>query len=140
MILTVIWPLAVYSGAVLLLAVIMIALSHILGERHEERATHKEYESGIVPTGTSRVRFPAHFFMIAMFFVIFDLETAFIITWAVAFQELGWEGYLAVLVFIIELAVVLFYIWRIGALDFGVDGNKILAAYHKLIKKNTGNE
>ncbi len=130
------WPLVAYCVSVVALVGVIIFLSHLLGERHEDRATHEVYESGMVATGSSRLRFPSHFYMIAMFFVIFDLETAFIVAWAVAVKELGWAGYVAVLVFIIELAVLLFYIWRTGALDFGPDGKKILAAYHKITKKN----
>ena len=136
MLLMVMWPLVAYSVTVILLVAIIIGLSHILGERHEDRATHEVFESGMIQIGTSRVRFPAHFYLVAMFFVIFDLETAFIVTWAVAFRELGWAGYAALLLFIVELVVVLFYIWKIGALDFGPDGKKILAAYHKIIQKN----
>jgi NADH-quinone oxidoreductase subunit A len=136
MLLMVLWPLVAYTVSVIVLVTIIIILSHFLGERHEDRATHEVFESGMVPTGTSRVRFPVHFYLVAMFFVIFDLETAFIITWAVAFRELGWTGYIGILIFILELAIVLFYIWKLGALDFGPDGKKILAAYHKIIRKN----
>jgi NADH-quinone oxidoreductase subunit A len=70
-----------------------------------------------------------------MLFVIFDVETIFIVSWAIAFRELGWYGYIGVLVFILLLVVVLVYEWRNGALDFGPDGKKILKAYHKLIRK-----
>jgi NADH-quinone oxidoreductase subunit A len=136
MLIMVLWPLVAYSVAVILLVAIILVLSHFLGERHEDRATHEVFESGMIPTGTSRVRFPAYFYMVAMFFVIFDLEAAFIVTWAVAFRELGWAGYAAILLFIVELAVVLFYIWKMGALDFGPDGKKILEAYHKIIGKS----
>ncbi|MFZ4462735.1 MAG: NADH-quinone oxidoreductase subunit A [Bacteroidales bacterium] len=133
---TLYWPLVAYSVSVIALVGIILLLSHLLGERHEDRATHEVYESGMIATGTSRLRFPSHFYMIAMFFVIFDLETAFVVAWAVSFKELGWAGYFAVLIFIVELAVLLFYIWRSGALDLGPDVKKILAAYHKLNKKN----
>jgi hypothetical protein len=68
-----------------------------------------------------------------MLFVIFDVETIFIYSWAVAFRELGWYGYLGVLIFVILLFVVLIYEWKNGALDFGPDGNKILKAYKKKI-------
>ena len=136
MLIMVLWPLVAYTVAVILLVAIILGLSHILGERHEDRATHEVFESGMIATGTSRIRFPAYFYLVAMFFVIFDLETAFIVTWAVAFKELGWAGYAAILLFIVELAVVLFYIWKMGALDFGPDGNKILNAYHKIIGKS----
>jgi len=71
-----------------------------------------------------------------MLFVIFDVETIFIVSWAVAFKELGWYGYAGVMVFVILLFVVLIYEWRNGALDFGPDGGKILKAYKKLRAEN----
>jgi NADH-quinone oxidoreductase subunit A len=97
----------------------MLALSYLLGQRHRERATGEPYESGIVSTGSARLRFSAKFYLIAMLFVIFDLEAVFIFAWAVAFRELGWAGYLGALVFIGVLVAALIYEWRVGALDWG---------------------
>ncbi len=71
-----------------------------------------------------------------MLFVIFDVETIFIVSWAIAFPELGWYGYIGVMVFVILLFVVLIYEWRNGALDFGPDGRRILKAYKKLRQKD----
>lgn len=113
------WPLAVYLGAVLVLPVVMIGLSWLLGERHMARTTGEPFESGIPPTGSARMRFDAKFYLMAMFFVIFDVEAAFILSWAVAARELGWAGYAEVLLFIGILAVALAYLWRLGALDWG---------------------
>jgi NADH-quinone oxidoreductase subunit A len=110
----------------------MIGLSYFLGQRHKERATDEPYEGGIASHGSARIRFSSQFYLIAMLFVIFDVETIFIFSWAIAFRELGWYGYAGVMVFIILLVVVLIYEWRVGALDFGPDGNKILKAYKKL--------
>lgn len=76
------------------------------------------YESGIVSTGTAQVRFDVRFYLVAMFFVIFDLETIFIFAWAVAARELGWTGYVEILIFIGILIAVLVYLWRLGALDW----------------------
>ncbi len=75
-----------------------------------------------------------------MLFVIFDLETVFILAWAISFNELGWTGYYAVLVFIGILVAVLIYEWRIGALDFGPSGKKLLKAYHIIIKQKARNK
>lgn len=113
------WPLAVYMAAVLLLAAAMIGLSHVLGERHTGRVTGEPYESGIMPTGAAWIRFDVKYYLVAMFFVIFDLESIFIFAWAVAVKEAGWGGYLAIVVFIGILMVALFYLWRMGALDWG---------------------
>jgi NADH-quinone oxidoreductase subunit A len=132
---TLFWPFLIYGAAVILLVSGILLVSYFLGERHNEPATGETYESGIIATGSGRLRFPVHFYIVAMFFVIFDLEAAFIIAWAVAVKEVGWTGYLAVLVFIGVLLVVLIYEWKTGALDFGPNGKKILDIYHKKIQK-----
>lgn len=115
----VLWPLLVYSAAVVVLVAGMLGLSYVLGERHKEKATGEPYESGIPPTGSARLRFDVKFYLIAMFFVIFDLEAAFLFAWAIAFRELGWLGYVEVVVFVGVLLVALVYLWRVGALDWG---------------------
>jgi NADH-quinone oxidoreductase subunit A len=79
--------------------------------------TGDPYESGIASTGSTRLPFPAHYYLVAMFFVIFDVETAFIVSWAIAFKELGKAGYGAAAAFIAVLFAVLFFEWRMGALD-----------------------
>jgi NADH-quinone oxidoreductase subunit A len=134
------WPLLLYGGIVLGLVCIMLGLSFILGQRHKERATDEPYEGGILSTGSARLRFSSQFYLIAMLFVIFDVETIFIFSWAIAFQELGWFGYFGVGIFVILLFVVLIYEWRNGALDFGPDGKKILKAYKKIKEKGSNNE
>ncbi len=112
------WPFLVYLAAAAFIAALMIALSYVLGQRHRERATGEPYESGIVSTGSARVRFDVRFYLIAMFFVIFDLEAVFIFSWAVAIRELGWPGYYEMLIFIGVLVLALVYLWRMGALDW----------------------
>lgn len=110
--------LAVYFGAILALVVLMIVLSAVLGERHETQATIQPFESGMLPVGQARLRFPQQFYLIAVFFVVFDLESAFIYAWAVAARQVGWAGYIEVVVFIVILAAALAYLWRVGALDW----------------------
>lgn len=112
------WPLAVYAAAVLLLVSGMIGLSYLLGERHRDPATGDPYESGILSTGSAEVRLSVSFYLVAMFFVIFDVEAVYLFAWAVAGRELGWSGYAEVLVFVGLLAVGLMYLWRLGALDW----------------------
>ena len=114
------WPLAVYfAGVIFLVGLGMVGLSFLLGQRHKDRATGEPYESGIVPQGTARIRLSAKFYHVAMFFVVFDLEAVFIFAWAVAIRDLGWLGYIEVLVFIGVLFAGLVYLWRMGALDWG---------------------
>ncbi len=129
------WPLFLYGMIVLSLVGAMLGLSYVLGQRHKDRATGDPYEGGILSTGSARIRFSSQFYLVAMLFVIFDVETIFIFAWAIAFRELGWYGYAGVTVFLILLVVVLIYEWRAGALDFGPDGKKILKAYKRITKQ-----
>lgn len=132
---TVLWPLVVYGAIVLSLVGAILGLSYVLGQRSQGRANGEPYEGGILSAGSARIRFSSQFYMVAMLFVIFDVETIFILSWAIAFRELGWYGYAGVLVFIGLLLIVLVYEWRMGALDFGPDGKKILAAYKRMLEK-----
>jgi NADH-quinone oxidoreductase subunit A len=125
------WPFLVYAVITFAIVGFMIGLSFFLGERHKENSTGEPYESGVPVTGNARLRFSSHFYLIAMFFVIFDLDAAFIIVWAISFRELGFPGYIGVLVFILILVVVLIYELGIGALNFGPDGRKILRLKNK---------
>jgi NADH-quinone oxidoreductase subunit A len=127
--------LVLYSIIVVVLLATILSLSYFLGQRHTANATDQPFESGILHTGSARLRFSAQFYLVAMLFVIFDVEAVFIMLWAVAFYELGWPGYIGISVFIILLLVVLIYEWSKGAFDFGPDGMKILKAYKK-IRKN----
>ncbi|MGD0466943.1 MAG: NADH-quinone oxidoreductase subunit A [Terriglobales bacterium] len=113
------WALGVYFVVVLLLVAAMLAISYVLGQRHNEHATGSPYESGILSEGSARVRLSAKFYLVAMFFVIFDLEAVFIFAWAIAARELGWAGYSEIFVFIAILVAALAYLWRLGALDWG---------------------
>ena len=112
------WPLAVYLVIVSTLVVAMLGLSFILGERHHNRATGTPYESGILSQGSARVRLSAKFYLVAMFFVIFDLEAVFLFAWAVSVRETGWPGYAEASVFIAVLLATLVYLSRVGALDW----------------------
>jgi NADH-quinone oxidoreductase subunit A len=113
------WPLAVYFLLVILVVGSIIALSYFLGERHKERTTGEPYESGVPVTGSARLRMSVKFYLVAMFFVIFDVESIFIFAWAVSFRQLGWAGYFEVLVFIGILMAALAYLWKQGAMNWG---------------------
>jgi NADH-quinone oxidoreductase subunit A len=125
------WPLILYIVLALLVVSGMLGLSFFLGERKKDHSSSEPYESGIEITGSARLRFPVKFYLIAMFFVLFDIESVFVITWAIAFRELGWAGYVGILIFTGILFIVLLYEWRTGALDFGPDGEQILKNYNR---------
>lgn len=112
------WPLGLYFLIALVVAGSMIGLSFVLGERHSDRATGQPYESGILSTGSARVRLSVKFYIVAMLFVIFDLEAVFIFAYAVAYEEVGWSGYTGMVVFVAVLVVALIYEYRMGALDW----------------------
>lgn len=112
------WPMAVYFVLVLFLVASILAVSYILGQRHHDRATGSPFESGIISEGSARVRLSANFYLVAMFFVVFDLEAVFIFAWAVAAREAGWSGYWEMVIFVGILVAVLAYLWRLGALDW----------------------
>ncbi len=117
------WPLAAYFLIVILLVSSMLLFSWLLGERKRHRTTAEPYESGIAATGSARLRFDMKFYIVAMLFVIFDVEAAFIYAWAVAVRELGWAGFIEAAVFITVLLAALVYLWRMGALDWGTSGH-----------------
>ena len=115
---TELWPLVAYFFLVVVLVAGVIALSYVIGERHTARAANEPLESGIVTVGLARLRLSAKFYLIAVFFVIFDVEAVFLFAWAVAFRELGWAGYIEAVIFISILGAALAYLWRLGALDW----------------------
>ncbi|MGR9108279.1 MAG: NADH-quinone oxidoreductase subunit A [Gammaproteobacteria bacterium] len=110
------WPLIIYGTAVLAVVAVMLVGSYLLGQRG--RDVGQPFESGIVPVGTSQIHYAVPFYLVAIFFVIFDLEAIFLFAWAVAFRESGWAGYIEIIIFIGILVAALIYLWRIGALDW----------------------
>jgi len=121
-----IWPLGVYLVICVMLVVAMLGLSFVLGQRHHNRATGTPYESGILSQGSARVRLSAKFYLVAMFFVIFDLEAVFIFAWAIAVRETGWTGYAEAMTFIAVLLATLVYLWRVGALDWRQGSRRVV--------------
>jgi NADH-quinone oxidoreductase subunit A len=113
-----IWPLVAYFAFVVVLVSVILLVSYLLGQRHFEPATGEPYEGGIVSEGSARVRFAVRYYLVAMFFVVFDLEAVFLFAWAGAARELGWAGYGEVVLFVGVLVAALIYLWKVGALDW----------------------
>lgn len=111
--------LAIFVFMVLALIGGLLFLASWLGEKKQSPEKVRPYECGVVPTGPARFRYPVPFYVVAIFFLIFDVEAAFIFAWAVAFHELGWMGWLEIFFFIFVLIFGLFYIWRKGGLEWG---------------------
>jgi NADH-quinone oxidoreductase subunit A len=121
------WPLVVFGLAVFSILAVMVGLPALLGERHGRKpgrrgeiGTNEPYESGVRPTGTAQIRLPIQYYLVAMLFVIFDLEAVFLYAWAVAVRETGWLGFIEAAIFAAVLLAALAYLWRIGALDLSV--------------------
>jgi len=116
---TEVWPLVLYFGLVIALTAGMLGLSAVLGERHQVRNDiDLPYESGIDSLGSARLRLSVNYYLIALFFVIFDLEAVFIFAWAISLDSAGWPGFIEMSVFIFILLSALIYLWRLGALDW----------------------
>lgn len=115
---TSLWALAAYMGGVAFLLAFMLGIPVWLGGRDWGRAKNEPFESGIVSQGSAHLRLSAKFYLVAMFFVIFDVEALFLFAWAVSAREVGWIGFIEVSIFIGVLLAGLVYIWRIGALEW----------------------
>ena len=113
------WPLLVYIVLAVGIAASMLGLSWFFGERHRERSTGEPFESGIAPSEFPSGGLSVEFYRVAVFFVIFEVETVFVFAWAVALRDAGWSGYFEMLVFVGVLAAALVYLWKAHALDWG---------------------
>ncbi len=112
------WLLLVYFVLSIVLTTLLLMATYRIGGHHAERATNDPYESGMTPTGSARLKLAAEFYLVAMFFVIFDLESVFIFAWAVAVRDLGWVGYISIAVFVAVLIACLYYLYQVGGLDW----------------------
>jgi NADH-quinone oxidoreductase subunit A len=117
-------PFLFYFSLVLLVVVTMLGLSYFLGQKTSRHYTNMPFESGIVSTGSAQFRISVHFYLPAILFIIFDLEVVFLFAWAVAVKQAGWPGFIEISVFIGILLAALFYLWRIGALDWRTQTQK----------------
>lgn len=109
---------ALFVAIVLGLLALLLFLTGWLGERRPDPEKARPYECGVIPTCGARFRYPVPFYLVAVFFLIFDVEAAFIFAWAVAMDDLGWRGWLQISFFIIVLLLSLFVIWKKGGLDW----------------------
>lgn len=111
--------LILYSGILSVIAVVIIFISYLFGPQEDKRKEKMEpYECGVPLLDDSRGRFSVKFYLIAILFILFDIETVFLVPWAVVFRTLGWPGLIEVLTFILVLAFGLVYIWRRGIFNW----------------------
>jgi NADH-quinone oxidoreductase subunit A len=108
-----------YGVLVFALAGLLLWIAGWLGEKKPSPEKGQPYECGVIPTGTASLRDPVAFYLVAAFFLIFDVEAVYIFSWAIAFERLGWSGWLQISFFMIVLLVSLFYLWKKGGLEWG---------------------
>lgn len=111
--------LSLYAALAVLLVLLLLFLAWWLGNKVRSAAKEEPYESGVVPTGEARLSEPVPFYLVAIFFIVFDVEMIFVVSWAVAYDLLGWAGFLNVAFFILILFVGLAHLWKTGGLDWG---------------------
>ena len=117
-------PFLFYAACVLFLVATMLGLSYLLGQRVSRPGKNLPFESGIISVGSAQFKISVHFYLTAILFIIFDLEVVFLFAWAVVVREVGWPGFIEISIFITILTAALFYLWRIGALDWRTETQK----------------
>ena len=109
-------------GVVVLLAGGMIALSYLLGPHRPSRVKLSPYECGMAPVGDARQRFSVKFYLVALVFILFDVEIVFLYPWAVIFHELRMFGFIEMLLFLLLVGAGFAYLWKKGVLDWTESG------------------
>jgi NADH-quinone oxidoreductase subunit A len=112
------YPILVLIGVAFILALVLMSLSRILGPYRPNTNKLSPYESGMDPVGEAKERYSIAFYLVAMEFIVFDLEVVFIYPWAVRFMELGTGTFIAMTIFIVILFIGLFYTLKKGTLDW----------------------
>lgn len=100
------------------MSVAFVFLSQAIGPRKYDKVKYSVYECGVDPFTTASVRISVKFYLIALLFILFDLESAFLYPWAVLFRQLGWFGFVEMLIFVLILLAGLVYAWKKGALEW----------------------
>ncbi|PLX85522.1 MAG: NADH-quinone oxidoreductase subunit A [Desulfuromonas sp.] len=111
--------LGLYGAIAVFLIGVLLFLAWFLGHKTRSEAKGQPYESGILPSGVARLGEPVPFYLVAIFFIVFDVEAVFIVSWAVAYDLLGWAGFWQITFFIVILFFGLLYLWKMGGLDWG---------------------
>ena len=100
------------------IAASIVVLGHLFGPRKKNRRKGQPYESGMVPYGPGQRKVPVHFYLIAVLFILFDIEIVFLLPWAVVLREIAIVGLIEMVIFVLILGVGLVYAWKKGALEW----------------------
>ncbi len=112
------FPILVQALIAMALAAGLLTASYVLGKRVRNQVKDTPYESGIPPTGDARQRFSVKFYLVAMLFILFDIEAIFLYPWVVVYRELKMPAFLEMLAFVVLILSGFFYIWKKGALEW----------------------
>ena len=112
-------PLGIYTLLAVVIVTVMLLASWWFGSRKPGKNKEMAYESGMIPTGDAQFAHPVPFYLVAIFFIVFDVEAVFIFAWAVAWDELGLPGLIHITAFIFILLAGLAWLWLKGGLDWG---------------------
>lgn len=111
-------PVLVHLIAVVAIGAGILGLSAWVGVKRPSRGKLSPYECGIPPVGDARERFSVSFYLVAMLFILFDVEAVFLYPWAVVYKSLKWFGFIEMFLYIAILLVAYIYVWKKGALDW----------------------
>ena len=111
-------PILVFIGVAVVVGVVMEGLGFVLGTRHPDSEKLSPYECGFEAFEDARMKFDVRFYLVAILFIIFDLEIAFLFPWAVVLDQIGMVGFLAMMVFLGILVIGFIYEWKKGALEW----------------------
>jgi NADH-quinone oxidoreductase subunit A len=114
----------IYTFITTALISVLLLAAWWLGAKRSSITKGSAYESGVIPSASARLAWPVPFYLVAIFFIIFDVEAAFVFTWAVAWDALGLAGVIQISVFIVILAVGLIWLWLKGGLDWGPSNDR----------------
>jgi NADH-quinone oxidoreductase subunit A len=112
------FPVLVQALLAMVIAAALVTLSFVIGHRLKNKVKDMPYECGISPTGDAQHRFSVRFYLVAMMFILFDIEAIFLYPWAVVFKQLKMFGFLEMLTFVILILAGFFFIWKKGVLDW----------------------
>jgi NADH-quinone oxidoreductase subunit A len=118
------YQILIYTIITVSLIGVLLLAAWWLGAKRTSLKKGSAYESGIIPSASARLAWPVPFYLVAIFFIIFDVEAAFVFTWAVAWDALGIVGVIQISVFIVILAVGLIWLWLKGGLDWGPSNDR----------------
>ncbi len=111
-------PILIFCAIGVVVAIVMVGIGFVLGPHKPEKEKNSPYECGFEASGDSRMKFDVRYYLVAILFIIFDLEIAFMFPWAVALPKIGMVGFLAMSVFLAILVVGFIYEWKKGALEW----------------------